>query len=86
MAPGARVGGPLYTVVVVVEVLVVDEVVVVLDDVIDVAADVDGLASAGSEPPDPEQATSAMAQAVATTVVVRRVVRLELTLSFWPTM
>lgn len=84
MAPGARVGGPEYTVVVVVDVVVVLLDVVVL--VVDGSAMVDGVAAASCVPDDPEQATSAPAQATATTLAeIRRAVG-PLMPSFWPTM
>ena len=79
MAPGARVGGPVYTVV------VVDDVVdVVLLDVVllDVVSMVEGVATAGSDPSEREQATRAPVSAN-TTIPIDRDDLPNIT-PFWP--
>ena len=79
MAPGARVGGPVYTVVVVDD--VVDEVL--LDVVLlDVVTMVEGVATAGSDPSEREQATRAPASANTTIPIDRD--GLPNISTFWP--
>ena len=82
MAPGARVGGPVYTVVVVDD--VVDEVLldVLVDVLLDVVSMVEGVATAGSDPSEREQATRAPVSAN-TTIPIDRDDLPNIT-PFWP--